>query len=170
MSVAFLDVHYEGGTAHAACVVAPSWEAEAPGSCYVSHIGAVQAYQPGSFYRRELPCLVSVLSLLPSLPEVLVVDGYAWLPPLAQPGLGARLYEALGRKTPVVGIAKTAFAEVHRCAAVVPVLRGASRKPLFVTAAGMDPRVAAGCVRRMAGRHRIPALLQITDRLSRNPD
>jgi deoxyribonuclease V len=128
----------------------------------------VEPYEPGNFYRRELPCLVSVLHLLPSLPEIVVVDGYVWLSSVDRPGLGARLYEALGRGTPVVGIAKSAFAGVESCAGVVRVLRGTSRNPLFVTAVGMEPDVAAQCVRRMAGKHRIPEIVRITDRLSRS--
>jgi deoxyribonuclease V len=167
VTVAFLDVHYEGSSAHAACVVAESWESETPHSSYVADIKDVAPYQPGSFYRRELPCLVAVLRLLTSLPDAVVIDGYVWLPPLGQPGLGARLYETLGRNTPVVGIAKTAFAGVGLCSAVVPILRGTSRNPLFVTAVGMAPEVAAQCVGRMAGKHRIPEILRITDSLSR---
>jgi deoxyribonuclease V len=166
MTIAFLDVCYKGNGARAACVLADSWEAEAPRATYVVDIDAVEPYEPGSFFRRELPCLVSVLRLLPLLPAAVVVDGYVWLASLKRPGLGAHLYEALGRAIPVVGIAKTAFAGVDRCAAVVQVLRGTSSNPLFVTAVDIDPAVAAHCVRRMAGKHRIPAILRLTDRLA----
>ena len=167
VTIAFLDVAYKGTGARAACVVVDAWEAAAPSATYADDIEAVEPYEAGSFFRRELPCLVSVLRLLPVLPTVLVIDGYVWLSSLDRPGLGARLYEAVGRATPVVGIAKTAFAGVDHCAAVVPVLRGTSRRPLFVTAVGMDPAVAAQCVRQMVGKHRIPEILCITDQLSR---
>ena len=168
MTIAFVDVAYRGTGARAACVLTESWEAESPSSTYVCDIEAVEPYESGNFYRRELPCLVSVLRLLPSLPETVVVDGYVWLPSGGRPGLGARLYEALGQGTPVVGIAKTAFAGVESCAGVVRVLRGTSRNPLFVTAVGIEPEVAAQCVRRMAGKHRIPDIVRIADRLSRS--
>jgi deoxyribonuclease V len=168
LAIAFLDVHYKAMGARAACVVADSWQAESPASTYVQEIEAVEPYEPGKFYLRELPCLVSVLRLLPSLPETVVVDGYVWLPSGDRLGLGARLYEALGRGMPVVGIAKTAFAGAESCAEVMRVLRGTSRKPLFVTAVGMEPDVAARCVRSMAGKHRIPGIVKITDRLSRS--
>ncbi len=147
-------------------MIAGSWEAEAPGSTYVEDIAAVEPYEPGSFYRRELPCLVSVLRLLPALPDAIVIDGYVWLPLPTRAGLGARLHEHLGGKIPVVGIAKSAFRGVESCSAVVPVFRGASRKPLFVTAVGMDVEIAAQHVRRMAGKHRIPEIARITDYLS----
>ncbi len=168
MTIAFLDVAYKGKGARAACVLAGSWEAESPDSTCVQDIETVQPYEPGNFYRRELPCLVSVLRLLPSLPETIVVDGYVWLSSVDRPGLGARLYEALGRGTPVVGIAKTAFAGVESCAGVVRVFRGGSRNPLYVTAVGIEPEVAARCVRDMAGKHRIPKMMRIADRLSRS--
>jgi deoxyribonuclease V len=167
MSIAFVDVHYKEIGARAACVVTESWEDETPHSIYVQDIEAVAPYEPGNFYRRELPCILSVLRLLPALPETVVVDGYVWLSSVDRPGLGARLYEALGRGTPVVGIAKTAFKGVESCTDVVRVVRGMSRKPLFVTAVGIEPEAAAQCVRLMAGKHRIPEIVRMTDGLSR---
>ena len=49
----------------------------------------------------------------------------------------------------------------------VPVLRGSSARPLFVTAAGMPAPDAAGLVRRMAGRYRLPDALRRADTLAR---
>ncbi|MGE5337027.1 MAG: endonuclease V [Gemmatimonadota bacterium] len=166
MTIAFLDVDYTGTGARAACVLAESWDDEVPSSTYVQDIEAVAPYESGSFYRRELPCLLAVLRRLPTLPRAIVIDGYVWLAP-ERPGLGARLFEALGGSTPVVGIAKTLFAGVDTYSGVVRVLRGASRSPLLVTAIGIDPEVAAQCVRDMAGRHRIPQMMKIVDRLAR---
>lgn len=167
VTVALLDVCYRGAGARAACVLAESWDAETPSSTHVQAIEKVEAYAPGSFYRRELPCLMSVLRLLPKPPTVVVIDGYVWLPPTERPGLGAYLYEALGRETPVVGIAKSSFAGGESCAFVVPVFRGTSRRPLYVTAAGIEAGAAAQRVRAMAGMHRIPELARIADRLAR---
>jgi deoxyribonuclease V len=167
-SIAFVDVDYKGTGARAACVLTESWEAESPISTYIRDIEAVEPYAPGNFYRRELPCILAVLRMLPSLPDTVVVDGYVWLSSVDRPGLGARLYEALGRGTPVVGIAKTAFKGAESCDCVVQVLRGVSRHPLFVTAVGIDPNIVAECVCRMAGKHRIPLILRITDRLCRS--
>ncbi len=168
MTIAFLDVGYKGSGARAACVLADSWESASPQATYLREIDAVEPYEPGSFFRRELPCLLSVLRLPPSLPEIVVVDGYVWLPSPLRPGLGVYLYEALGRRAPVVGIAKTAFAGAHSCDAVARVLRGAARNPLFVTAVGIELDVAAQRVRQMAGKHRIPEMMRIADRLSRS--
>jgi deoxyribonuclease V len=103
-----------------------------------------------------------------------LVDGYVWLGG-ARPGLGARLFAALGERTPVVGVAKTAWGgtvapaiaqdDPHRS---VPVLRGQSVKPLFVTAEGLDVAEAAARVSAMHGAHRIPTLLKEVDRLVRH--
>lgn len=76
----------------------------------------------------------------------------------------AHLYEALDRRIPVIGVAKTAFL---RATNARDVARGSSAKPLFVTAVGMDLDVAAGHVRDMHGTFRIPTLLKLVDRLSR---
>jgi len=167
VTIAFLDVHYKGPGARAACVLSESWESESPMQTYTQHIETVEPYEPGKFFRRELPCLLSVLRLLPSLPKVIVVDGYVWLSSVRRPGLGAYLYEALGRRAVVVGVAKTAFGQVEACSAVARVYRGSSRTPLFVTAVGMELEVASQHVRQMAGRHRIPEMLRRADRLSR---
>lgn len=166
MTIACLDVHYRGDAARAACAVASSWESDAPLATCDAVVDSVQPYEPGAFYRRELPCLLAVLRRLPTLPDVVVIDGYVHLPPDWRPGLGAHLYEAIG--LPVVGIAKTAFRGAGSCPAVVPILRGRSRNPLFVTAAGMTPEAAAECVRRMAGTHRIPDLVKLADHLARS--
>jgi deoxyribonuclease V len=168
VSIAFVDVDYKDTGARAACVVTESWEDQIPHSIYIRDIEVVAPYEPGNFYRRELPCILSVLGLLPALPETVVVDGYVWLASADRPGLGAHLYEALGRGTSVVGIAKTSFKGVESSTDVVRVLRGTSRKPLFVTAAGIEPEIAAKCVRRMAGKHRIPEIVRMTDGLSRS--
>jgi deoxyribonuclease V len=167
VNIAFLDVHYKGSAARAACVLADSWESAAPSLTRVWDVDAVESYEPGSFYRRELPCLLAVLQLLPAPPDIAVVDGYVWLAPGDRPGLGAHLYQALGRTVPVVGIAKTAFSTAASSSSVIPVLRGASRKPLFVTAVGIPPEVAAECVRHMTGSYRIPTMVSLADRLAR---
>jgi deoxyribonuclease V len=167
MTIAFVDVSYDGPSARAACVLAQSWEAEAPLETHVRDISHVEPYEPGKFHRRELPCLLSVLRLLQVRPDVVVIDGYVWLSSPERPGLGARLHEALGSGAAVVGIAKTAFAGAAASAVVAKVCRGGSVNPVYVTAAGIDLAIAAERVRRMAGKHRIPDLARMADRLAR---
>jgi len=93
---------------------------------------------------------------------VVAVDGYADLDPGGRPGLGAHAHAEFG--IPVIGVAKTAF---HTATHAVPVLRGTSARPLFVTAAGMPRDEAAGLVRHMAGQHRLPDALRRADTLAR---
>lgn len=168
MIVACLDVDYREAGARAACVVIDSWTAAKPVATYVREIEGIQPYEPGNFYRRELPCLLSVLQLLPERPDVVVVDGYVWLSSTDRPGLGAHLHAALDRYTPVVGVAKTAFVGVESSTIVIAVERGTSKKPLYVTSVGVDPEVAASWIRSMAGRSRIPDILRATDQLARS--
>jgi deoxyribonuclease V len=163
--IAFLDVDYRpDDSAVAACVTARDWDAPTPAEELTARVAHVEPYVPGAFYKRELPCLQAVLALLPSPPDVLVVDGYVWLQGGDTPGLGAWLYRALGEKRPVVGVAKTPF---HDAKAAVAVLRGGSTRPLHVSAAGMPLADAARAVAAMHGPHRIPTLLRRVDRLCR---
>ncbi|MEJ5151078.1 hypothetical protein [Comamonas sp. MYb396] len=91
-----------------------------------------------------------------------------WLGDEKRAGLGAHLYQALDGAAPVIGVAKTAFHGVASCPDVVQVRRGQSQRPLFVTAIGVSPQVASAWVASMAGAHRIPSLLTLTDQLSRS--
>ena len=163
--LACVDVDYRGDEAVAACVLFNAWSDEGPAARMVEKIGAVEPYIPGQFYRRELPCLLAVLGKLSEAPQLVVIDGYVWLGGEERPGLGAHLYEALDRRLPVVGVAKTRF---RGACLAVPVVRGeGSTRPLFVSAAGLDPATAAAHVRAMHGDYRIPTLLRLVDRLCR---
>jgi deoxyribonuclease V len=157
------DVHYlDSGGARAAAVVAADAAFSQLTSDRVQLVPHVQPYQPGLFYLRELPPLHAALDGLTDM-TLLIVDGYADLSPDGQPGLGARACAEFG--VPVIGVAKTAFrAATH----AIPVLRGASARPLYVTAAGMPRTDAADLVQRMAGRHRIPDALRRADTLARH--
>jgi deoxyribonuclease V len=164
--LACVDVHYAIDTATAACVLFDAWTDEEPLRSIVRVLGRPAPYVPGQFYLRELPCLLAVVEPLRAELTTVVIDGYAWLTP-ATPGLGARLFDALGRTTPVVGVAKTGF---RGAASAVQVFRGTSDKPLFVTAAGLPFEIAAELVRSMHGPHRIPTLLRCVDRLARGSE
>jgi len=157
-----VDVHYEGDTARIGIVGFSAWTDAAPLFVrMVEDSAPYDDYVPGEFYRRELPALLGALRDNADV-DTVVVDGYVRLAP-DRPGLGWRLYETLGSQIRVVGVAKNHFKGAH----AIEVLRGGSRKPLFITAAGVAPTVAAGAVAAMAGSHRMPTLLQLADRASR---
>jgi len=155
-----VDVDYRGAGAMAAAVAFEGWDAGVAVEEVAVAVGRVEPYVPGQFYRRELPCVLAALKELKRAAELVIVDGYVWLGP-QRPGLGMHVHEALG--VPVVGVAKTAFAG----APGVAVVRGASKAPLFVTAEGMDPAVAARHVRAMHGAYRVPTMLKRVDQLCR---
>jgi deoxyribonuclease V len=161
--IACLDVHYADPRAVAACVVLSSWQASEPEECVVRTIDQVMPYEPGAFYRRELPCIEEVLKSLRHVPEILVVDGYVWLGQ-GNKGLGAYLFEARGGLGAVIGIAKTRFVGAEP---VGEVLRGQSRRPLFVSAVGMDLAEACAHVGEMHGKFRLPWAMSEVDRLAR---
>jgi len=163
--MACLDVAYRDLEANVAAVLFRSWGDSAGAREIVTRAPSAADYLPGEFYRRELPCLLALLALVEKPLEVLIVDGYVWLGKGNEPGLGGHLYEALGRTTAVIGVAKSRFAGAD---GAVPVLRGNSNRPLQVTAAGMDVAIAARCIETMHGQHRIPTLLKRADRLSRS--
>ena len=157
----------KGGSAIAAAVGFATWSSATADAEWTVRIPSVADYVPGSFYLRELPCLLAVLTPdePPRLPHVraVIVDGYVWLDG-QRPGLGAHLYRALGEETPVIGVAKTAFAD----APAVELCRGKSERPLLITAAGMTPEQAANHIGSMHGEFRIPTLLRRVDQLTRS--
>ena len=161
--IACLDVHYADPRAAAACVVLSSWQASKPEECAVRTIDNVLPYEPGAFYRRELPCLEEALKALHRVPEILVVDGYVWLGQ-GKKGLGAYLFEAIGSLGAVVGVAKTSFIGAEP---VGKVFRGQSRRPLFVSAVGMNLAEACAHVEEMHGKFRVPWAISEVDRLAR---
>lgn len=156
-----VDVDYRDEHAVAAAILFLDWGSPNPVAQHVVTIRGVAPYRPGSFYERELPCIDAVLARNHWPLAAIVVDGYVWLG--AEPGLGAHLYKKLGEAVPVIGVAKNPF----RDAPAALVHRGGSRKPLYVSAAGMTADAAAGCVQRMHGEHRLPTLLKEVDRLCR---
>jgi deoxyribonuclease V len=158
-----LDVAYTGDTqGHAVALAFADWGAAIPAAIYTTRIAPIAAYEPGAFYKREMPCLLAVLAQV-DLGDVscVVVDGYVTLGAEERPGLGQHLYEALGAHVPVVGVAKTRFAGV--APQVVPVLRGQSQNPLYVTSVGLPVAEAARLVATMHGEYRFPTLLKLLD-------
>jgi deoxyribonuclease V len=159
--LAFTDVHYQTDSALAACVLANQWDASTPIDAWTCRVAPIAPYEPGAFFKRELPCLLQVLARAPAL-EAVVIDGYVWLDDAGTRGLGAHLHEAL--KVPVIGLAKTAFRGSTFARAVS---RPGSVKPLFVTWVGLDESRALEQVGRLHGTHRLPTLVKRVDALAR---
>jgi deoxyribonuclease V len=162
--IAFLDVAYASDAAGVACLLANSWTTATPAMQISRCLAyAPSEYVPGEFYKRELPLLLAMINDLALRPSMLVIDGYVWLGPTNQPGLGAHWFTVLHSATPIVGVAKSRYRDDTWSERVY---RGESRRPLYVTAAGFETAKAAALVASMHGEHRIPTLLQKVDRLA----
>jgi deoxyribonuclease V len=203
--IACIDVHYAedaagSTTATAACVLIPSFRSATATVEHVRTLADVAQYVPGQFYKRELPCVLAVLELVEQPLERIVIDGYVVLDAAGTLGMGGHLFEALGRRVPVVGVAKNRFGPATRPEwrpagsqeggvpenreailggafaaetatnhwGALEVYRGGSKRPLFVTALGVDPQAAANDVQQMHGEHRLPTMLKRVDRLCRD--
>jgi deoxyribonuclease V len=163
-----LDVQYGDSRACGACVGFEDPVSSEPAFVLVEAFqGAPAPYVPGRFRERELPYLNRLVTLAGdrcALVEAIIIDGFVWLGE-NRPGLGLHLHEALGSRTPVIGVAKTPF----KGAPGGEIRRGRSVRPLFVTSVGLDQREAENLIRSMHGEHRIPTLLKLADRASRDP-
>lgn len=164
MRILATDVHYTAPGAVAAGVLFDDWGAATPLRTVISRFDTVEDYVPGAFYRRELPCLLGLLRDHALHPDVIVVDGHVFLDDAGRAGLGKHLFDALGGRVPVIGVAKTAFVGMD---VRFEVLRGDSRRPLYVTAAGLPLKEAQAHIRAMHGAHRLPTLQKQVDRACR---
>jgi len=162
--IAATDCHYSESEAVAAVILFADWTAESPDFEHRKIFHNPEPYEPGSFYRRELPCVLRALDRVRGRFHTAIIDGYVWLAPDGRPGLGAHLFQALGEAVPIVGVAKSLYQGSARAQRI---LRGRSRRPLFITAVGIDPVIAAERVKSMHGPNRIPTLLKRVDGLCR---
>ena len=163
MLLAF-DAHYTDTTTRLAAAVFHDWADPEAAEIRVWTGGPAAPYQPGEFYKRELPLLLSALAEFDlETVAAVIIDGYVYLDAEGRPGLGGHLYRALDERVPVVGVAKSYFRDTN----AEPVLRGASGKPLYVTALGIPAETAADFVRSMTGSFRMPDVLGEVDRASK---
>ncbi len=156
-----IDVDYRESEAVVAGVVFDAWEDEIAAQIYYSVISEIKDYESGSFYLRELPCIIQLLEEYQLSPDVIVVDGFVYLGEESKPGLGQHLYNALDQNIPIVGVAKRPFKGTPP---ETEILRGQSAKPLYITSIGIDIETAKYSVLSMHGKHRIPTLLKRADR------
>lgn len=159
-----VDVRYEDKCAVVAGVLFSNWRDATPERELLTTIPIPADYQPGQFYKRELPCILKLIEENDLRPEYVVVDGFVYLDGAKRPGLGKHLYDALHGKVAVIGVAKSHFFGIGQ---EYEVFRGGSNKPLYVTAVGVELDFAKVLIRSMHGHHRIPTLLKRVDLKSR---
>ncbi|MGG7549891.1 endonuclease V [Chryseobacterium arthrosphaerae] len=160
------DTYYYEDFANTVCIAFEDWESEKEVETFIEQTKINSEYESGAFYKRELPCILSLLQKITLKPgDIIIVDGYVTLDNEGKSGLGGHLYKALDEKYPVVGIAKNEFTtpDTKRRS----VFRGESRTPLFLTAKGIGVDEIKTRVEQMHGAYRMPTLLKKLDQLSR---
>jgi len=161
MKIAAFDVQYIEDGCAAAAVLFSEYSDAAPTAEYTHFLSGAADYIPGEFYRRELPCILTLLEKIREAPDEMIIDGYVMLG--NRPGLGRHLFTSFDGKIPVIGVAKSKFKD----ASGTEICRGGSIHPLYITSAGVDLQKASEKIRRMHGAHRIPTLLKRVDHLAR---
>lgn len=160
------DTYYYEDYANTVCIAFNDWISSQEIEIFTEQTAVNSEYESGAFYKRELPCILSLLhKIVLKEGDIIIVDGYVTLDNDGKVGLGGHLYEALQEKFPIVGIAKNDFTtpDFQRRS----VFRGQSKTPLFVTAKGIDVDEVKRHVEQMHGAYRIPTLLKKLDQLSR---
>jgi len=161
-----VDVDYRDTTANTAALVFENFSDESPLSSYTKIIENIVEYEPGEFYKRELPCILEILKTVKEKIDLIIVDGYVWLDSDKKPGLGGHLYKSLSDKIPVIGVAKRSFHAKND--KMLKISRGQSANPLYITSVGIELEIAADLILNMHGIYRIPTLLKKVDQLCRD--
>ena len=165
MILAF-DTYYYQNKAKTVCLSFEDWYNENKYETYSETLSEIEEYVSGEFYKRELPCILSLLAKIElEKVETIIVDGFVYLNDENKFGLGGYLYESLNKRIPVIGVAKRDFATIEKNRDVV--YRGKSNNPLFVTSIGIELKIASKKIKEMNGEFRIPTLLKELDKLTR---
>ena len=156
------DTYYFDNKAKTIGIAFDDWKNDEPIKIYSEIIEGIAEYEPRLFYKREMPCILSLLKKIDlSKIELIIVDGYVILDDNGKYGLGGHLYENLNEKIPIIGVAKSGYDSNKINSKAL--LRGESKRPLYVSAIGIELNLAFEHIKSMHGNYRIPTLLQIMD-------
>ncbi|KOY88133.1 endonuclease V [bacterium 336/3] len=156
------DTHYNNNKAHTVCMGFENWTDKEATLELSEDLEVPDEYVSGEFYKRELPCIMSILTQIKLQKEdIIVVDGFVVLDDRGKLGLGGHLYEELNRQVPIIGVAKSNFATLNTLKREV--YRGDSKRPLYITSLGIDLDKATAYVQSMHGAYRIPDILKKLD-------
>ena len=159
------DTQYNDSNATTSGVIISDCTDSSPQQELIFQTLKVEPYEPGKFYKRELPCILGLIKHHSLSPSQIVIDGHVYLDGSSQWGLGAHLHDALSGLCPVIGVAKNRFKDMPLTHAI---LRGESQTPLWITAAGMHYVDAQDLIRTMAGVFRLPDMIKRADQLARS--
>jgi len=156
------DTYYKENKARTVCLGFENWTDQDATLELIEDLDVPSDYIPGEFYKRELPCIMSVIQQLTLQKEdLIIIDGFVVLDDMGKLGLGGHLYQELNKQITIVGVAKSNFATLNTLKREV--LRGESKRPLYITCLGADLDDMAQCVQRMYGEYRIPDILKKLD-------
>lgn len=155
-------VHFDGEGAVAAAVAFDEWAAPEASRTYSSRIAHVEPAVRGEPDLRALPCLLQLLREHALEPDLVLIDGFVHLDAQETPGLGRHLYQALGGRSAVIGVSKTARPGLP---AQFEVAREDEARPVIVTCVGIDLGAAKARLRTMHGKRRVPTLLKLVARI-----
>ncbi|HBD27419.1 endonuclease V [Flavobacterium sp.] len=168
MILAF-DTYYFENNARTVCIQFERWNDCTITNFFEETISEIEEYKSGEFYKRELPCILSLLKSIDlSECEAIIIDGFVVIDDNQNDGLGGYLFKSLNCKIPIIGVAKNNFSKIEEFKKEI--LRGESKKPLYITSKGINLDKAAELIKKMDGKFRIPDLLKKVDSLGRNID
>ena len=161
-----IDVYYHKDTTARVIGVGFDWDDHIPKQVYKETVHQAAAYVPGQFYKRELPCILKLLDHI-QLDQVtcIIVDGHVFIDNNKTFGLGGHLWKSLKEEIPIIGVAKRSFHDTAQVS--IPVLRGTSTNPLYVSSIGIAIEEAVKNIQHMHGQYRIPTILKALDQLTR---
>lgn len=165
MILAF-DTYYFDNKAKTVALTFKNWEDSIEQNIFSELLENAEEYTSGEFYKRELPCILSLIkNINPKEIELIIIDGFVYLNDDLKKGLGAYLYESLNQKVPIIGVAKTDFISLKSNKRLL--LRGESKNPLYITAIGIHLDKATSNIQLMHGEYRIPTLLKRLDMITK---
>jgi len=99
-----VDVYYTDNRAKTVGILFRNWDDAEPLDIIAAYTDNSLEYEPGSFYKRELPCIQSLLANgeLDQL-NAIIVDGYVYLSDDKKPGLGYYISFVAEQEGKVVG-------------------------------------------------------------------
>ncbi len=160
-----IDVHYKETYAKAVSVLF-NWSDEQPISVITSIIYNVEEYQSGQFYKRELPCIMEIIKQIDKTEiKAIIVDGHVFVDNNKKYGLGGYLWDALKGEIPIIGVAKKSFIDTDKV--TIPVFRGESKQPLYISSIGIELIIATNKILSMSGIYRIPKILKTLDQFTK---
>ena len=159
-----VDVQYDQNDAIAAGILFEEWDSSEISKALTVGVNNIEPYEPGAFYKRELPCILELLKHVTAELDVIIIDGFVKLGADESDGLGMHLYRSLEGKVPIIGVAKKPFSGTPE---EYEIYRGDSSKPLLVSSVGISLDESKEFIAMMHGKHRIPTLLKRADQLCR---